>query len=63
VGHDQRRLQRTHAHQSQRLGLNWNVALETGGWLVSDEISVDIEVELVKQLEQAEQEAEALHHA
>lgn len=48
-------------------GLNWNVALETGGWLVSDEISVDIEVELVKQLEQAEQEAEAeaesLHHA
>ena len=44
-------------------GLNWNVALETGGWLVSDEISVDIEVELVKQLEQAEQEAESLHQA
>ena len=44
-------------------GLNWNVALETGGWLVSDEIRVDIEVELVKQLEQAEQEAESLHQA
>jgi polyisoprenoid-binding protein YceI len=48
-------------------GLNWNVALETGGWLVSDEIRIDIEVELVKQLDQAEQEAEAeatsLHNA
>jgi polyisoprenoid-binding protein YceI len=46
-------------------GLNWNVALETGGWLVSDEIKISIEVELVKQVEQAEQEAEAesLHSA
>ena len=48
-------------------GLNWNVALETGGWLVSDEIRDDIEVELVKQLEQAKQESEAeaesLHNA
>lgn len=40
-------------------GLNWNVALETGGWLVSDEIKVSIEVELVKQQEQAAQEAAA----
>jgi polyisoprenoid-binding protein YceI len=40
-------------------GLNWNVALETGGWLVSDEIKVAIEVELVQQLEQAAVEAEA----
>ena len=40
-------------------GLNWNVALETGGWLVSDELKVNIEVELVKQVEQAEAEAEA----
>ena len=39
--------------------LNWNVALETGGWLVSDEIKVSIEIELVKQPEQAEAEAEA----
>lgn len=25
-------------------GLNWNVALETGGWLVSDEVKLDIDV-------------------
>jgi polyisoprenoid-binding protein YceI len=47
--------------------LNWNVALETGGWLVSDELRINIEVELVKQVEQAEAEAEleaeALHNA
>ncbi len=29
-------------------GLGWNVALETGGWLVGDEITIDIELELVK---------------
>lgn len=29
-------------------GLGWNVALETGGWLVGEEISVDIDLELVK---------------
>jgi polyisoprenoid-binding protein YceI len=29
--------------------LTWNVALETGGWLVGDEIKIEIEVELVKQ--------------
>ena len=40
-------------------GLNWNVALETGGWLVSDEIKISIEVELVKQPDQAATEAEA----
>ena len=34
-------------------GLNWNVALETGGWLVGDQITINIEVELVKQVEQA----------
>lgn len=31
--------------------LNWNVALETGGWLVSDQIKIEIELELVKVLE------------
>lgn len=31
--------------------LNWNVALETGGWLVSDEIKIDLELELVQQAE------------
>ena len=29
-------------------GLNWNVALETGGVLVADEVKIHIEVELVK---------------
>ncbi|HEU5012581.1 MAG TPA: YceI family protein [Roseiflexaceae bacterium] len=38
--------------------LNWNVALETGGWLVSDEIKVSIELELVRQEEQAAEEAQ-----
>jgi polyisoprenoid-binding protein YceI len=32
-------------------GLNWNAALETGGMLVGDEITLDIELELVKQPE------------
>lgn len=30
-------------------GLNWNVALETGGWLVGDEINISIEVEIIQQ--------------
>jgi len=29
-------------------GLTWNVALETGGWLVSDQIAIEIDLELVK---------------
>ena len=32
-------------------GLTWNVALETGGWLVGDEITISAEVELVYQPE------------
>jgi polyisoprenoid-binding protein YceI len=32
-------------------GLAWNVALETGGVLVGDEITISIELELVKQAE------------
>ena len=28
-------------------GLSWNVALESGGWLVGDEITIHIEFELV----------------
>ena len=39
--------------------LNWNVALETGGWLVGDQISINIELELVKQVEQP-QDAESV---
>ena len=28
-------------------GLNWNVALETGGWLVSKKVTVEIETQLI----------------
>jgi polyisoprenoid-binding protein YceI len=31
--------------------LNWNVALETGGWLVGDEIKINLELEIIKQAE------------
>jgi polyisoprenoid-binding protein YceI len=31
--------------------LNWNVALETGGWLVGDEIKIDLEMEIIQQAE------------
>ena len=30
-------------------GLNWNQALEAGGWLVGEDIKLEIEVQLVKQ--------------
>jgi polyisoprenoid-binding protein YceI len=30
-------------------GLHWNAALETGGFLVGDELKLDFEVELIKQ--------------
>ena len=29
-------------------GLNWNVALEAGGWLVGKDVQIDIEIELVQ---------------
>lgn len=32
-------------------GLTWNVALETGGFLVSDKLEINIEVQLVRQAE------------
>ena len=32
-------------------GLDWNVALETGGWLVSDDIHISIDLEIIKQPE------------
>jgi polyisoprenoid-binding protein YceI len=32
-------------------GLTWNVALETGGFLVSDDVKINIEAEIVKQPE------------
>lgn len=38
-------------------GLNWNVALETGGWLVSEEIKIEIDIEF-KKVPEAVPEAE-----
>jgi polyisoprenoid-binding protein YceI len=38
-------------------GLEWNVALETGGVLVGDEVKIEIELELVKEQEQEAVEA------
>ena len=38
-------------------GLNWNVALETGGWLVADQVKISIEMELVKVQEQVAEAA------
>ena len=38
-------------------GLGWNKALETGGVLVGDEITIDIELELVQVPEQAAENA------
>lgn len=32
--------------------LNWNVALETGGWLVGDTITIEIDAEIIKQPEE-----------
>jgi polyisoprenoid-binding protein YceI len=32
-------------------GLTWNVALETGGWLVGDQIKINIELETIQQPE------------
>lgn len=38
-------------------GLNWNVALETGGWLVGDQVKIAIEIEAIQQQEVAERVA------
>lgn len=35
-------------------GLNWNVALESGGWLVSDQIKLEIDAEVVEAVPAAE---------
>lgn len=40
-------------------GLNWNMALETGGVLVGDEVNISIELEIVKQAEAIPEELEA----
>jgi polyisoprenoid-binding protein YceI len=37
----------------KEFGLNWNVALEAGGWLVGDQVKIRVEMELIKVQEQA----------
>jgi polyisoprenoid-binding protein YceI len=39
--------------------LTWNVPLDSGGWLVSDKITIDIDVEVTESAEAAEESAEA----
>jgi polyisoprenoid-binding protein YceI len=43
-------------------GLNWNVALEAGGWLVGDVVKINADLELIEKVEQpaAQPEAEAV---
>jgi len=41
-------------------GLNWNMALETGGVLVGNEVNISIELEVVKQAEASLEEKVAL---
>ena len=38
-------------------GLTWNVALETGGWMVGKDIKISIDVEFIKVEEQESQNA------
>ena len=40
-------------------GLTWNVALETGGWLVSDKINVEIDLQVAESKEAIELESKA----
>lgn len=39
----------TTAINRKDFGLSYNLALETGGWLVSDEVKIEIDIEAVKQ--------------
>jgi polyisoprenoid-binding protein YceI len=39
-------------------GLNWNVALEAGGWLVSERIDVHIEAQLIEEESTASRESQ-----
>jgi polyisoprenoid-binding protein YceI len=40
-------------------GLSWNVALEAGGWLVSDKIKIEVDGQLTESAEAVEEMAEA----
>jgi len=39
---------KTHINRKD-FGLEWNVALEAGGFLVGDEVDITIDVELIRQ--------------
>ncbi len=38
----------TKEHKSKEFGLTWNTALEAGGWLVGDDVNINIDIELVR---------------
>jgi polyisoprenoid-binding protein YceI len=40
-------------------GLNWNVPLDSGGWLVSDKIQLEIDLQVAESKEAVEEEARA----
>ena len=40
-------------------GLNWNVALEQGGWLVSKKIKIEMDIAAVAEAKESESESEA----
>ena len=40
-------------------GLNWNVPLDSGGWLVSDKIVLEIDLQVAESKEAVEEEADA----
>lgn len=40
-------------------GLNWNVPLDSGGWLVSDKIGIEIDLQIAESKDAVQEEAEA----
>ena len=40
-------------------GLNWNVPLDSGGWLVSDKIMLEIDIQVAESQDAVEEEADA----
>jgi polyisoprenoid-binding protein YceI len=63
-GNQRRGLSATAELNRRDFGLNWNVALEAGGWLVGDKVNISAELQAVQEQpaeakEEAEQEAVA----
>ena len=55
-GNQRRGLSATAKLNRKDFGLNWNVALEAGGWLVGDEIRISVELQAVQEQTQEVQE-------